>query len=175
MKITAQLFCRLSILALIGCGASWAEPQPSAGRTLYKWTDTEGGVHFSDQIPAGEVGDLKSQPLPAIAPAAQDARDDRYSVENQARLLEKERQAREEVREQARKERDERKLRKLEIEAARAKKEAAERPREIYIPGYPWPGHPVPPVHPMPPPEPPIPPEPVPDRPKMKLPRGITH
>jgi len=177
MKVSSSLLGRLSILAMIGCGASWGGPQASGGKTIYKWTDAEGTVHFSDQVPTAGAGVLESQPLPAAVPTTHGASDDYYSIENQARRFEEARRTRLAEREQAQKAREERQLRQEEIEAARARREAAEAqkkvveyPRGIYVPGYP-----VPPVHPAPPPKPPMPPEPEPERPKMSLPRGIVR
>lgn len=110
-----------------------------AGEQLYRWVDDQGQVHFSDQPPSHSTVPVQIQPLP---PPVRPPTDDRYSVMNQVKRLEGERQQLEAARRTEKLIRLEEARRLAEIEAARAQARQAdaeaERARQpVYI-VYPW-------------------------------------
>jgi len=56
----------LSILALLA--ASFSVPASADGQTVYKWTDAQGVVHYSDKPPTETAPDLQTMDLPAFPP-----------------------------------------------------------------------------------------------------------
>jgi hypothetical protein len=67
------------------------------GSAVYRWTDGQGVVHFSDSPPAHAPADTRVLPLTSPPPPA-DAEADLFSVINQARRMAEERRARERAR-----------------------------------------------------------------------------
>ena len=55
----------LSILALLTASFPVAAAD---GQTVYKWTDTQGVVHYSDKPPVQSAPDLQTMDLPAFPP-----------------------------------------------------------------------------------------------------------
>ena len=85
-------------------GLTWAAiiiaaQQPGYGEEIYRWTDAEGRVHFSDVPPsAGDHAPLRAlEPAPAGASTSR-IPEDHYSVLNQAKRLEINRLEREQMR-----------------------------------------------------------------------------
>lgn len=53
----------LALLAALFSAAAFAD-----GQTVFKWTDTQGVVHYSDKPPAVATADLQTMDLPAFPP-----------------------------------------------------------------------------------------------------------
>lgn len=70
---------------------------PAAAERIYRWTDTAGTIHFSDEPPAQPVADTVSIELPQFA-APRDPANDYYSIVNQSKRMEQSRLAREKLR-----------------------------------------------------------------------------
>lgn len=68
----------------------------------YRWVDENGGVHFSDQPPAGDARAVESIEVAGPDPSAANAGEDYYSVTNQVRRMQEQRLAREKARRDAR-------------------------------------------------------------------------
>ncbi|MFD2110942.1 DUF4124 domain-containing protein [Thiorhodococcus fuscus] len=125
----------LMLLASAGVGA---------GEALYRWTDDQGQVHFSDRVPDREARSVQTLPMPEtgtfVAPG-----DDRYSVMNQSRRMRAERQARETARRRAYLAELEERQRLAEIAAAEARARQldaeAQRARDpVYVLPWGWSG-----------------------------------
>ena len=132
----------LLILSMSGLSA-----QPSA-EALYRWTDSEGRVHFGDRPPPADFRDLEELGMPRFASPEQPPDQDPYSIMNQlGRLQENRREAERERRESAWLER-EYLLRQRELEAQERAAESAQSsggsgflwPVYPRVPGH-WPGH----------------------------------
>ncbi|WP_083845676.1 DUF4124 domain-containing protein [Thiocystis violascens] len=96
---------------------------PCAASQLFRWIDDQGQVHFSDRPPSNPAAPVQVQPLPPPAPRPAD---NHYSVMNQVKRLESERQQREAARWAERVTRQEEELRLAEIEESRARARLAE-------------------------------------------------
>jgi len=68
----------------------------------YRWVDENGGVHFSDQPPAGDARAVESIEIAGPDPSAANAGEDYYSVTNQVRRMQEQRLAMEKARRDAR-------------------------------------------------------------------------
>jgi len=136
-----------------------------AGEALYRWTDDQGQVHFSDRVPEMEGRPVQTLPMPETGTFTAPG-DDRYSVMNQSRRMRAERQARETARRRAYLAELEERRRLAEIAAAEARAKQyeaeAQRAREpVYVLPWGWrsghhhhrrPPPPVPQARPQPPP-----------------------
>lgn len=125
---------------------------PLHAAQVYRWTDPDGQVHFSDSAPpAGVVGEAVSD-LPDADPPGDDSGAEDYSVEAQAQRMEAERLAREAERQEARSDDQDERIRQLEERVRQAEEETRRlkeseqqrvpvlvRPARRY-PGYPYPG-----------------------------------
>ncbi len=146
-------FANLMALALL---LPSAQPLSQGAGSLYKWEDTQGQVHYSDQPPADPAVPVETQPLPKQVPAEQGPDQDYYSVENQAKRLEDERRQREAARLEKERQRQEDERRAAELEALRAPAPPQEAAPQGY--GYPVYMLPLRPIRPPHPPHPPYPP-----------------
>ncbi len=130
---------QLGLLLAVASHIAFADPQP-----LYRWTDSEGSVHFTDQPPPGhakaaEALVVPSYTAPALAPA-----DDPYSILNQSKRMEAARKDLERERRERRERDREYALRQRELEA---REQALRAPPTDSAPVYAYPR----PVHPRPP------------------------
>ena len=129
------------VMALLWFGAT-----SSLAEQLYRWTDEQGRVHFSDRAPDGSVaGEVEALPTPQFADPG--TTPDRYSVLQQWQRLSAERQAQQRARQENRYRSRELALRQREVAAA---ERAAEQPGAStgvwgpvwYTPPIHRPGHP---------------------------------
>jgi hypothetical protein len=113
----------------------------SLAEQLYRWTDEQGRVHFSDRAPEGSVaGEVEALPTPQFADP--DTTPDTYSVMQQWQRLSAERQAQERARQEQKYRSRELALRQREVAAV---ERAAEQP--VTRTGVWGPVWPVPPIH----------------------------
>ena len=118
-------------------------PQAHAN-TLFRWTDSEGRIHFGDRPPPADVEQVEELSVPSFAAPSLPADEDPYSILNQLGRLQAYRQNLErERRERARQER-EYYLRKRELEA---REQAAESSAGGPVYGYLRPVYPRRPIH----------------------------
>ncbi len=144
-------------LALFGL-LSWVHMNPVVAENLYRWSDDQGQVHYSDQPPDQPHGSVDVRALPR-ATQSQRAVGERYSVMEQVRQMEAERAERERARQAEDMRRLQLQRRVFEVEAARANanqaaRASASRPYFVHPPPPPPPGlhPPMPPgQHPPPP------------------------
>lgn len=133
-------FRQFWLVALLAIGQL---PQADAG-SLFRWTDSEGRMHFGDRPPPGDVGQVDELDMPVFAAPGLPADEDPYSILNQLGRLEANRQNLErERRERAWQER-EYYLRKRELEAL---EQAADRSASGPVYGYSRPFYPGRPIH----------------------------
>jgi len=59
---------KLLILVLLPLTAAFMAAVHADGQTVYKWTDSDGTVHYSDKPPAAQPADLSTLDLPALPP-----------------------------------------------------------------------------------------------------------
>jgi len=127
------------LLVLLAAHASSAQAE-----SVYRWTDSEGRLHYGDRPPPSDAEQAEQLRMPSFAPPSPPVEEDPYSILNQVERLETSR--RNLVRERREKQREDReyKLRMRELEARRA---ASQYP--VVGPRYAVPGpvYPVPPVH----------------------------
>lgn len=115
--------------------------------SLYRWTDSEGNLHYGDRPPAGEAAQAEQLSMPSFAQPARSAEEDPYSILNQVERLETSRQNLMRERREKRREEREYDLRRRELEA---RKQALQPPenRRAYGYGGIWrPVIPRPPIH----------------------------
>lgn len=121
----------------------------SFSEQLYRWTDEQGRVHFSDRLPAGKL-EAKVETLPTPQFAAPDVPPDRYSVVQQWQRFSAERQAQKQARQEKKDREREFALRQREVAAAERAAEQAAAPSDVggtvwlappYYRGGRWPGH----------------------------------
>jgi hypothetical protein len=106
---------------------------PVGADNLYRWTDADGRVHFSDQAPPPATPALVERlPLPQYVDPGVPA--GHYSVTQQWRRLYEERLAREQERRERRREVQELALRKREVEAAERAADSAAAPPPLTTP-----------------------------------------
>jgi hypothetical protein len=131
----------------------------AAAEQLFRWLDDKGQVHFSDTPPADARLPVEIQPVPVPATSGAPPADDRYSVINQAKQLEGERQQREQARAEETARQLERERLRAELEEARARARQAEQEantaeKPVYVqppyPGLPYPRPPLPRPQPVP-------------------------
>lgn len=75
--------CRLGLLLVAASHIAFADPQP-----LYRWTDSEGRVHFTDHPPPGDAEVAEALVVPSYASPALAPADDPYSILNQSKRME---------------------------------------------------------------------------------------
>ncbi|NEV61206.1 DUF4124 domain-containing protein [Thiorhodococcus minor] len=152
------------------CGALLAASLGAVpAQQLYRWTDDQGLVHYSDQAPSAAHRQIQLESEAGAASSGKDS--DAYSVLNQVRAMEAERLQREQARQAAEMQRLAREQARLEVEAARANasraEDEAEARRSFVLPP------PRPPLRPQPPGHRPVAPTPEPVKPtrrSLKLP-----
>jgi hypothetical protein len=138
--LSAHVFRPFCLAVLLAVGHL---PQADAG-SLFRWTDSEGRMHFGDRPPPAEVEHVEELNMPSFAAPSRPADQDPYSILNQLGRLEANRQILErERRERAWQER-EYYLRQRELEAL---EQAADRPANGPVYGYPRPVYPSHPIH----------------------------
>ncbi len=98
---------------------------PMAAGQIYRWVDDQGNVHFSDQPPSSPSVSVQVQPMPSTAPASQPD-EMPYSVMNQVKRLQAEREQREAARRAEQLQRLEEARRLADIDAAEAQARQAE-------------------------------------------------
>jgi len=138
--LSGQVFRPFCLAVLLAVGHL-----PQAGATsLFRWTDSEGRMHFGDRPPPAEVEHVEELSMPSFAAPSRPADQDPYSILNQLGRLEANRQILErERRERAWQER-EYYLRKRELEALEQSSDQSAR-GPVY--GYPRPVYPSHPIH----------------------------
>lgn len=167
----SRLLCAALLAASVGAVSA---------QQLYRWTDDQGQVHYSDQAPSGSHGaiQLESAAKPK-GPGSAPEDPDPFSVVNQARAMEAERLQREQARQAAEMQRLAREQARLEAEAARAQASRAEETletRRSFV--LPPPRPPRPPLRPDLPGHRPVAPTPGPAKPtqrSLKLPSRSLH
>jgi len=80
----------LVALMLVACAAQ-------AG-ALYRWTDSEGRMHFGDRPPPANAGDVEQLDMPAFSGPERPADEDPYSILNQLGRLQESRELQERAR-----------------------------------------------------------------------------
>lgn len=117
---------------------------PACADSLFRWTDSEGRLHFGDRPPATDEGDVEELSMPTFAAPELPADQDPYSILNQLGRLEDNRRDLERERRERAWQEQEYYLRKRELEA---REQAAEYPSGGSSWGYLRPIRPRPPVH----------------------------
>ncbi|MBK1725097.1 DUF4124 domain-containing protein [Thiocystis violacea] len=158
-------WCRLSVVALaLHLSVAGAEP-------LYRWTDDQGEVHYSDRVPNRPHRSVDVETPSRADQGVSQTTENPYSVMNQTRVMEAERLQREQARRLADMERVERQRQLLELEAARVQAHEDARRASTwpdFVQPIPRPPRPDPP-RPAQPPEPPAqPPARPPVRPSLR-------
>ena len=126
-----------------------AQAPGQEGRTLYKWEDAQGQVHYSDQPPADPTSSVQTHALPPGSPGGSDGDPDEYSVERQARRMEEDRREREAARLEQERKRAQAQRDAAELEAAREREsQAADAADDDGYPGYVMPWRPIRPPRP---------------------------
>jgi hypothetical protein len=126
---------------LLGLAASF----PLCATEVYRWVDDDGVIHFSQNAPHGDVGEVEQMTLDDSAPSGYDPEEDIYGVEAMAAEMALLREQMEERRELAQ-ERQQSNVQQTVVQY---------QPAVQY--GYPYLGTPLypgyrPPLRPMPPP-----------------------
>ncbi|MGB5450687.1 MAG: DUF4124 domain-containing protein [Sedimenticolaceae bacterium] len=112
--------------------------------TLYRWTDSEGQLHYGDRPPLTSAEQVEQLHMPAYSPPNPPVQEDPYSILNQVERLEAYRQNLNRERQEREQAQREYNLRKLELEA---RQEAQQAPMDTRAYGYPRPVYPRPPIH----------------------------
>ncbi|MGB5775567.1 MAG: DUF4124 domain-containing protein, partial [Sedimenticolaceae bacterium] len=82
------VFRSLGMVALLLIGAS----STTQAETLYRWVDGAGQLHFSDMPPPDDATQAEELRTPAFTPPQMSPADDPYSILNQVRRLEAQRE-----------------------------------------------------------------------------------
>jgi len=112
--------------------------------SLFRWTDSEGRLHFGDRPPPVDAGNVEELSMPTFAAPSLPAEQDPYSILNQLGRLEANRRDLERERQERAWQRQEYYLRKRELEA---RERAAEAPSGDPVFRYLRPVYPRHPIH----------------------------
>lgn len=112
--------------------------------TLFRWTDSDGRMHFGDRAPPADVDQVEKLELPVFAAPSLPPDQDPYSILNQLDRLQTNRQNLERQRQERAWQEREYYLRKRELQAL---EQAADRPSSGPVYGYQRPVYPGYPIH----------------------------